>query len=147
MPDITAANTVFIISAPLLLPVPQQLQGFAADDIFDTDEVASAETLMGVDGILSGGMVFAPTPMNIALQADSVSVTFFEAVDAAQQGNTQTYALQANVTFPALGKSYTLISGYLTRLKRIADTKRLVQPRRFRIEWQSVTVLPVSAAG
>ena len=52
---ITGASAVIMLSVPGLFSTPQQLQGFATDDIFDTAAIASAETLMGVDGNLSGG--------------------------------------------------------------------------------------------
>ncbi len=147
MADITAANAVFIMSVPLLLPVPQQLQGFAADDIFDTEEVDMSETMMGVDGVLSAGMVFAPTPQNIALQADSASVSFFEAWDAGQQAGTAAFFAQANVTLTSIGRSYQLLNGALVRGKRMPDAKKVLQPRKWRIMWQKVVAVPIGVAG
>ena len=67
MATITSANVVFTLSVPLLLPVPQRIQGFAVDDIFDMDDVDATDTMMGVDGILSGGMIYAPKMQNIKL--------------------------------------------------------------------------------
>lgn len=147
MPDITAANTAFVISVPLLLPVPQQLQGFAADDIFDVDDVDSTDILMGVDGILSAGMIFAPKPMNIALQADSPSVSFFDAWYQGQQANTAAYAAQAIITFTGIGTSYALTTGYLSRYKPMADAKKILQPRKFRVTWQTIIPTPVGQFG
>ena len=145
--DITSANAVFLISVPLILPVPQQLQGFAADDIFDMDDVDSTDTMMGVDGVLSGGMIYAPKPQNIALQADSGSVSFFEAWYQMQQGNAAAYAAQGNVTFTSIGRSYQLLTGFLTRYKPMADAKKVLQPRKFRVTWQQVIPVPIGAAG
>ena len=147
MPDITAANAVFLISVPLLLPVPQQLQGFAADDIFDVDDIDATDTLMGVDGVLSAGMVYMPKPMNVALQADSASIAFFDAWYQGQQAAVQSYAAQATVTFTGINTSYVLTTGYLKRYKPMADAKKLLQPRKFRIEWQTITPSPVGAGG
>ncbi|MDR3534028.1 MAG: hypothetical protein P4L90_26110 [Rhodopila sp.] len=147
MPDITAANTVFLISVPLLLPVPQQLQGFATDDIFTAEDIDATDTQQGVDGILSAGMIYMPKPMDIALQADSVSISFFEAWYQGQQAAVAAYAAQATVTFTGINTSYVCTTGWLKRYKPMADAKKLLQPRKFRIEWQSITPSPVGASG
>ena len=147
MPDITSANAVFTISVPLLLPVPQRLQGFAVDDIFDMDEVDATDTMMGVDGILSGGMIYAPKMQNVKLQADSPSISFFDAWYAGQQAGIAAFAAQGIVTFPSLGTTYALITGFLSRYKPMADAKKVMQPRSFRITWQSVTPAPVGLSG
>ena len=56
MPSITSANAILTLAIPLLFPTPVQLQGFAADDVYDIPRIKSVETLMGVDGVLSGGL-------------------------------------------------------------------------------------------
>lgn len=147
MPDITSANAVIIISVPLLLPVPQQLQGFAVDDIYDTDEIAETDTLMGADGILSGGKVFAAIPQNFMLQADSPSISFFDAWAAGQNVQIGAFAAQATTTFPNLGRSFTMVNGYLERRKALPDAKRVLQPQRFRIVWNRVIASPVGITG
>lgn len=147
MPDITGASATLLLTIPGLLVVPTPLSGFAVDDIFDTDDVVMGETLMGVDGIMSGGVVFEPTPQDISFQADSPSIAIFEAWDAAQQANLQVFFAQMNATFPSLGRSYQCIQGELVRGKRLPPVKRLVQPRKWRIMWQAVSAIPVGAAG
>lgn len=145
--SITSANAIITITIPLLLPVPVQLQGFAADDVFDSDEIDMAETMMGVDGILSGGVVLAKVPWNITFQADSPSIATFEAWDGGQQATVDVFQGQANVTLTGIGRSYQMINGYLVRGKRMPDAKKLLQPRKFRIDWQQVIPIPVGAAG
>ena len=54
---ITGSSAIVMLSIPGLFTQPQQLQGFDMDDVFDTDQIASVETKMGVDGRLSGGFV------------------------------------------------------------------------------------------
>lgn len=147
MPDITSANAVFIISVPLLLPVPQQIQGFAADDIFDFDDVDTGEVSMGADGILSAGLVFVPKPQNITLQADSASNSFFDAWYAGEQAGVFKAPAQGTVTFPALGTSWGLVTGFLSRYKPLPDAKKMLQPRKFRITWQSTSPVPVGLGG
>lgn len=147
MSDLTGANVVLMITIPGLLTVPTQIQGFAVDDVYDTEDVTMGETLMGVDGILSAGMVFEPTPQNIALQADSPSVVIFEAWDTYEQANMVKLFAQMNATLPNLGRSYQQVQGALVRGKRLPDVKRIVQPRKWRIMWQSILAVPVGAAG
>ena len=81
--SITAANAIIMMSVPLLFPVPQQIQGFAPDDVIDVEPQEVSETSMGVDGIFTAGFVFVPVKWNINLQADSTSVSFFDAWQAA----------------------------------------------------------------
>ncbi len=145
--SITSANAVITITIPLLLPVPVQLQGFAADDIFDSDEIEMADTLMGVDGILSGGVVLAMVPWNITFQADSPSIATFEAWDGGQQAAIDVFQAQANVTLTGIGRSYQMTNGFLVRGKRMPDAKKVLQPRKFRINWQQVIAIPVGVAG
>jgi hypothetical protein len=63
--SITAANAIFQLYIPAVFSAPQQLQGFAADDIFDTENQELVQTQMGVDGLLSGGFVFIETKQTI----------------------------------------------------------------------------------
>lgn len=148
MGDITAANAVFIVSVPLLLPTPQQLQGFAADDIFDFDDIDAGDLIMGVDGVLSAGMIFAMKPQNISLQADSASnASLFDAWFAGEQAATAKFAAQGQITLPNVGQAWTLINGYLSRYKPVPDAKKLLQPRKYRITWQTIVPLPVGLAG
>ena len=97
MATITAANAVFMLSVESLFPSPQQLQGFAADDVFSHALVAPVETLMGVDGFLSGGWTPQPKVQTIALQADSPSTYIFDTWYAAQEQAREVYIAQAHI--------------------------------------------------
>src|SRR5438045_2746386 len=78
MSSLTAATAIYQLAIASIFPTPQQLQGFAADDVFSTDPLESAEVVMGVDGFLSGGFVFREVKQKIVLQADSPSVFVFD---------------------------------------------------------------------
>ena len=78
MASITSANAIIMLTIPDLFPAPQQLQGFAADDVYGVNDLKSAEVLMGVDGKLSGGFVFVPIEWSISFQADSPSLDIFD---------------------------------------------------------------------
>ena len=145
--SITSVNVVITLTVPGLFVVPVQLQGFAADDVFDSDDVEFATTLMGVDGKLSGGLVNAMTPWNITFQADSPSIPIFEAWDGAQQALQDVLPGQANATLTGVGRSYQMTTGFLVRGKRLPDIKKTLMPRKWRIDWQRIFPTPVGAAG
>ena len=136
--SITGATAVVMLTLPGLFPVPFQLQGFAADDVYDTDDLQSAETLMGVDGKLSGGFVFVPVVQRYKLQADSPSIFFFDTWYTTQVQLRDTINVSGLVAIPSLGKKYTMTKGFLTGYKPIPDGKKLIQPQNFAITWESV---------
>ena len=145
--SITSVNAVITLSVPLLLPVPFVLQGFAADDIFDTDELDMGETIMGADGILSGGLVYSKTPWKVSLQADSASVANFEAWDSGQQSIGDVFPAQGNITLTGIGRSFQLVTGFLVKGKRMPDAKKTLMPRRWSVDWQQIVIIPVGIAG
>ena len=143
MATITAANAVFMLAVIDLFDAPQQLQGFAADDVFSHALVAPVETLMGVDGILSGGWTPQPKVQTIALQADSVSNLIFDTWYNAQEQAREVYIATAHVTLPSIQKTYTCVQGFLTNYPPMTDARRILQPRRFTITWQSIVGAPL----
>lgn len=132
--DITAANATFMLTQPVLFPVPQQIQGFAADDVFDLDEIESVETQMGVDGVLSFGFVWKPQLQSIMLQADSPSNNIFDEIQTNQQAANTAYPLNGIITLVAIQTKIILTNGILTGYK-LPGAKKLIQPRRYRITW------------
>lgn len=140
---LTAANAVLLVSVTNLFPVPVQIQGFSADDITDTESLDSVETMMGVDGRLSGGFVFATVRQNYTLQADSDSIGFFERWYAAMQQSRETFVANGSLTVSSLQRRYVMTRGFLRSYVPTPSLKRVAQPRRFAIEWQSVAGAPV----
>ena len=143
MGTITSANAVLTLSQAILFPTPQQIHQFAADDVTDTDQVKNVEALMGVDGTLSFGFVFAPIMQNITLQANSPSIDFFNDLYTYTLAGEDVYVLSGSLLFPATDKKYNLVNGAMTDYKPTPDAKRTLQPQRFRITWNSVTPSPL----
>lgn len=137
--NITSANADLQLAVTDFYPIPQQIQGFSADDIFDSDAVTPNEVSMGLDGKLSAGRTRVATPMNITLQSDSLSNDFFENWDQAEKASGQTFYAQGQVTLPGTGRKYTLTNGVLTSLPRTPSAKRTLQPRRYTITWEDVS--------
>lgn len=139
MGDITAANAVFTLTIPGVFSAPQQLQGFDVDNVFDVDAVDTAETKMGVDGIGSGGFIFAFVPMTIHIQADSPSIQLFETWLAAMTTNLATYQASGSVLLPAIGRKYTLLGGFLKKPQQMSSAHKVLQARPFGIDWSSIS--------
>ena len=136
--SITSANAIIMLTIANLFDVPQQIQGFASDDVFSTDAIAPAETMMGVDGLLSGGYVNVPVVQGFSLQADSPSIDFFDAWYAAQRAQNDTYVANGIITLSSLGRKWSMTKGYLTNYPMLPDAKKLLQPRKFSITWERV---------
>jgi hypothetical protein len=140
MTSITGANSTFTLSISSLFTIPQQLQGYATDDSFATEPLQSAEVMMGVDGLLSGGFVYVEVKQSITLQADSPSAPIFDQWYYAQQQIQDVYVASGIITLPSVGLKYTMTKGFLTSYPPLPDVKKLLQPRKFGITWQSAQV-------
>jgi len=143
MPSLTGATAVIQLQIPGLYDQPQYLQGFAADDVFDTEAIQNVETLMGVDGVMSAGFVWVPKTMNIALQSDSPSNAVFDNWYSVQEAQTDVYFANAVVMLRALGQKWNLTKGVLQSYTPIPATKKLIQPRRYGILWNLMSPAPV----
>lgn len=141
---LTAANSVITLAIASLFPIPQQIQGFSADDVTDADGVEPAEVSMGVDGWMSAGWVPTPKPQMFTLQADSSSNDFFDTWAMAQEAIREVYFASGTIRLPSTGKSYVMFRGVLTQWRPMPPVRRILQPRQFRITWASVTPAPIS---
>lgn len=137
--SITSANATIFMTIPLLYPVPQQIQQFSADNVFSTDPLKSAETMRGVDGVLTGGYVYGDINQNFELMADSPSIQFFNRWNFQQQADREAYTANAVILLTSLGQKWTGTKGYLKGFPIIPDAKKVLQPVRFSIEWESLT--------
>jgi hypothetical protein len=135
---LTAADAVLTISQPILFPTPQQIQGFAADDVTDMDSAKILEHLMGVDGVLSFGFVFVERMQKIVLQANSDSNALFDTVNTQQEAAETVYPLAMTIILPSIGLMWTCINGGLENYKPMPGVKKILQPREYRIVWNKV---------
>jgi hypothetical protein len=139
MATITAANSAYAIAVTNLFPSPQTMQGFSADAMFSVEEADIAEIVMGVDGKLSAGFVFSPTPQNISIMPDSPSSSMFETWYNTSKAARDVYFANATIIMPAIKRKYTLTKGVLTKGKAMPDAKKTLQPREWKITWESIT--------
>ena len=138
MADITSANSVFTLLIPGVFPVPQNIQGFAADDAFSNDAVDIAEVRIGVDGIMSSGYLPQITKMTVHLQADSPSLVVFDTWKAAMQIARGIFPATATITMQSISKSYALLNGTLDNIKQLPDAKKVLEPLTYRIAWNVI---------
>jgi hypothetical protein len=136
MADITSANTILILNAPSVFAIGQALKGFAADDIFDVDQIKVAEASMGVDGYLSAGFVFEALPQTIMLQADSPSCLIMDQIYAYEEATVSKEVLSATFKFPSIGIQFNLAKGFMTAYSPMASPKRKLEARRFSFMWE-----------
>lgn len=139
---ITSANSVLMLTIPGVFPAPVQIQGFAADDIFSMAEVDMAETIMGADGKLSAGWVPAIKTLDIMLQADSTSNDFFDAWILAESIAREKFPTTGTIRLLGIGRIYAMTSGFLRKGNVLPDAKKVMQPRKFTIEFESITGAP-----
>lgn len=143
MATITSANAEYSLSVSGLFPVPQVLQGYAADDGFTSEAVVNAETVMGLDGHLSGGFVFNPVKQTITIMPDSPSLLVFQQWANQQYGTREVIIGNASIAIPSIGQTYVLTRGFLTSYMPIPDVKKILQPVKFEITWGSVVGAPI----
>lgn len=143
MADITSANSTLILGVTNLFTVPQALSGFATDDMFSMSNVDTKEVMMGADGILSAGYIPQIKVLEITLQADSASNTFFESVYASEEAAQAPYFFFGNINQPSVSRNYTLTNGVMKNYSPMAGAKRVLQPRKFEIHFQVTLGVPI----
>jgi|SRR5471030_1552198 len=142
MATITSANSVLTLAITNLYTTPQTIQGWSADDAFTVDAVETGETVMGIDGNLSGGFIFNPVNQTITIMPDSPSLSIFETWVSAEAIAREKYTANAAISLPAISRKYTLTKGFLISHKSFSDVKKTLQPMPFVIRWQSVIGAP-----
>ena len=143
MATLTSSNSVLMIGIANLYNVPVQIQGYATDDAFTTEEVDTAETMMGVDGKLSAGFTPYPVTLDINLQADSASNLFFDAWIAAEAVAREKYIANATILLPGTSFLYAFTRGFMTKASVMPANKKILQPRKFTIVFQNISRAPV----
>lgn len=140
---LTAANTVITLSENAgIFNGPQQLQGFDVDDIFDTNTVTTAEVKVGVDAKKSQGWTPYLVEQGYSIQADSDSIDFFEQIMIFEKSQQETVQLSGVISMPGQGKTYTMVNGTLREIPPVPTAKKVVQPRKFMITWESANPAP-----
>ncbi len=135
---ITSANSILTMIVPGLFPVPVSIQGYSTDDAFMLDALDLAETVMGVDGRMSAGYVPKEVKLTVTLQADSASKDFFAILTQAVKTAREVFYMSATLSLPSTGEAFTFTRGILTSVEQLPSAKKMLQPQKFVITWESV---------
>lgn len=140
--SITSANAIVTLTVAGLYDTPVQLQGFAAEDIFDMAMATHAETVMGADGRKTAGYVPTMRTQTFALLPDSPSCDLLDTWINAEQQAGDTFRAEGQITLTSLGKVWTMVNGTLKEYNQMPDAKKVLQSRKFTIEWEKVIGAP-----
>jgi hypothetical protein len=132
---ITSASATFYLNIALVYPQGVNLIGFGVDDMFVAEMVDAAETQIGADGY--GVMGYRPreVPMTIRFLASSPSIVVFENWLAAEDQLNDKLPAAAIITMQSIGRKYACSFGALMRVSTMAEARRVLQNREWRINW------------
>jgi hypothetical protein len=128
-----------MIGVTSLFSTPQQIVGFASDAAFSFADADRAETVIGVDGIMSGGWIPRIYSQTITLQANSASIAFFETWGEQEEAARELLTGFGTITYPGVGRKYSLPLGYLKGYIPLPEAAKTLKPRTFRIDWSNVS--------
>ena len=139
---ITGANAVIILTVPGVFVVPQQLQGFAVDDVFSTERQAPVEATQGVDGQGASGFQFQQIKQGFMFQANSVSIDIFDQWWSFMQVVRDSFEASGVISLAAVQKKWVMTGGSLTGYTPIPNTGRMLKQRDFEITWNQIIPQP-----
>lgn len=158
--SITSANSVLVITAASrevadsisgstgisslgtlsgLIGVPQQIEGWSADNAFSIDAQQTAMVIQGVDGKTHFGWVPHLVPFNVSLMPDSDSQDYLENLVTAQDLMRETLMITGTLIIPAISKKYSLTNGALTSYTPIPSHQRVLAAQGMTITFSSIT--------
>ena len=144
MKTLTTANITLTLSNASVFPGrPVTIEGFATDDAFTVDAIEMGTVKMGVDAKMSISYKPNPTVTTYAIQGDSDSIAFFDAIIAAEKATREACPFEVGtVLYPSIKRKYTLTKGKLTNASAASNAKSELEPRTFQITWESVISAP-----
>lgn len=143
MGSISSINSTFLLSVGTVFPAPVLIQGYDVDDAFGSEQVKRSEIKKGVDGKFSYGKIQYTVKVDITLQADSLSIPLFEAWAAAEDAIGDNLPCNGILLQPALFLGYTLTTGVMEDFSPFSSAKKVQQPRKFAIIFNTVIGAPL----
>jgi hypothetical protein len=139
---VTSANAVVMLTVPTLYDSPQQLQGFAPDQMFDVPDITNKELQFGADGVLTAGFVFVPVEIDFKFLASSLSVPIFETWANTEREGPQVLPCSLTISLPATSTIYTLTQGYLMKASPVPTAQKVLQPRSWGVAFGQCAISP-----
>ena len=146
---ITSATAVYILTVPGVFNAAVQLQGWSADEAFDTAQADASVTQLGVDGTGVSGWVPREVEQTLSLLASSPSNNIFDQWVAYQDSISDVVYASGSIRIPSLKVQYTMVQGTLQRYPIAPNARRVMMPRAYVIRWlpqpgiPAVTVSPI----
>lgn len=140
--SLTATNAVITLAVPPIFTAPQNIEEFATDDVFNTDETEPTEISMGLDGVMSAGYIFVPVKQAITLQANSPSNDVFDLWKATQDAAGDQFFAQGYFALPSLRRAWIMTGGALSAWTPMPGVGKVARPRRFSITWERTQAVP-----
>ncbi len=82
------------------------------------------------------------TVQTYMFQADSPSLEFWDTILEAQKAQNETLELYGTLIIQGIDRKYALVKGFITSATPAPTSKKVLQPRKFVVTWQSVTPAP-----
>jgi hypothetical protein len=140
--DITASNSVFMLSVATIFPAAQKLQGFSADAAFATESVEIAQVGKGVDGRMFAGYTPYNVPQTITIMPDSPSLQLFLQWMQTMKVTQGIFVAQGSVSIPSIRQKWTLSNGVLQRVQSIPTAQKVLASMEYQIVWDQVDPAP-----
>jgi hypothetical protein len=135
---ITAKNAICMLTIPGVFPTPQQLDNFAADNIYTTEDVNPTEVVQGVDGQVGFGALPYLTKQKFTVQPNSKVLAIIDAWNTAMKTTGEVILCNMVVTLPSINQKYVCTDGGLTGYHPIPDAKKVLSALTFEITWSDV---------
>ena len=135
---ITSANSTLTLAVANLFPVPQNIQGFATDAMFDGGDVEIAEGKIGADGLAAYGFIFNLQTLTIELLANSPSRQFFADLVNATKAAREVYTISGSILVPSINMKVTLVNGTLKSYPPFPAAKKTLEDVRYVLMFQDM---------
>jgi hypothetical protein len=126
-PSITSANASILLAIPGVFTAGVLLQGFAVNDILDTEAQTLVEGRVGADGQTVAGYVFNLNKFRMMFQANSDSINVFYAWKAAQDAIGDVIAGTMKIIAPALGLDVDLNNVHCESFPMLPPLKKVAE--------------------
>jgi hypothetical protein len=144
MATITSANAKLALAVTGVFPIPQVIEGWAADDAFSSGSLNTAETVKGVDGQFHAGYVFDIYKMTLTIMPDSPSILLMDAWNTFEKTAREKFSGSGTIVMPSVNRSYVLSQGYLKSITPFSDAKKVLQAMKYEIEWGDIQMVPLA---
>jgi len=135
---ITSKNAICMLTIPGVYPTAQQLDNFAADNVYTTDDVNPVEVVQGVDGQVGFGLLPYVIKQKFTIQPNSRALSVIDDWNNAMKSGGEVILASMVTTLSSIKQKYVSLDGALTMYHPIPDAKKVLQAVTFEITWSSV---------